>query len=73
MSSYVSPTGSHDTFETREGPAVVARMDSGVVAVQDSRILTKNYGRSFLRSIPKCRITDDREEFRKFFEGLGKR
>jgi len=32
--------------------------------------MTKNYGRSFLRSIPKCRITDDREEFRKFFEGL---
>jgi len=43
------------------------------IAVLDTRIMTKNYGRSFLKSIPKCRITDDREEFRKFFEGLEKR
>jgi len=38
--------------------------------VLDTRIMTKNYGRSFLKSIPKCRITDDRGEFRKFFDGL---
>ncbi len=46
--------------------------DSGAMAVVvlDSRIMTKNYGKWFLRSIPKCRITDDREELRKFFEGL---
>jgi hypothetical protein len=32
--------------------------------------MTKNYGKWFLRSIPKCRVTDDREEFRKFFENM---
>ena len=70
MSSSGSPTGSHDTFWTRKEPAAVAQTEIGAFAVLDSRIMTKNYGRSFLRSIPKCRITDDREEFRRFFEGL---
>ena len=59
-------------FRQGFGRLIRTRTDRGAVAVLDSRIMTKNYGRSFLKSIPKCRITDEREEFRKFFEGLKK-
>jgi ATP-dependent DNA helicase DinG len=57
-------------FRQGFGRLIRTKTDKGAVAVLDTRIMTKNYGRSFLKSIPKCRITDDREEFRKFFEGL---
>jgi ATP-dependent DNA helicase DinG len=59
-------------FRQGFGRLIRTRTDRGAVAVLDSRIMTKNYGRSFLKSIPKCRITDEREEFRKFFDGLRK-
>ncbi len=59
-------------FRQGFGRLIRTTTDRGAVAVLDSRIMTKNYGRSFLKSIPKCRITDEREEFRKFFEGLKK-
>jgi len=59
-------------FRQGFGRLIRTKTDRGAVAVLDSRIMTKNYGRSFLKSIPKCRITDEREEFRKFFEGLRK-
>jgi ATP-dependent DNA helicase DinG len=57
-------------FRQGFGRLIRTRTDRGAVAVLDSRIMTKNYGRSFLKSIPKCRITDEREEFRKFFDAL---
>ncbi len=59
-------------FRQGFGRLIRTRTDRGAVAVLDSRIMTKNYGKWFLKSIPKCRVTDDREEFRKFFEGLGR-
>ncbi len=59
-------------FRQGFGRLIRTKTDRGAVAVLDSRIKTKNYGKWFLRSIPKCRITDDRGEFRKFFEGLRK-
>ena len=57
-------------FRQGFGRLIRTKTDKGAVAVLDSRIMTKNYGKSFLKSIPKCRITDEREEFRKFIEGL---
>jgi ATP-dependent DNA helicase DinG len=57
-------------FRQGFGRLIRTKSDRGAVAVLDSRIMTKNYGRSFLKSIPKCRITDERVEFQKFFEGL---
>ncbi len=57
-------------FRQGFGRLIRAKTDRGAVAVLDSRIMTKGYGKWFLRSIPKCRITDEREEFKKFFEGL---
>jgi Rad3-related DNA helicase len=58
-------------FRQGFGRLIRTKTDRGAVAVLDSRIMTKNYGKSFLRSLPECRITDDREEFRNFFSGLG--
>jgi len=60
-------------FRQGFGRLIRTKTDKGAVAVLDTRIMTKNYGRSFLKSIPKCRITDDREEFRLFFDGLRNR
>ncbi len=57
-------------FRQGFGRLIRSKTDRGAVAVLDSRIATKGYGKWFLRSIPKCRITDEREEFRKFFEQL---
>ena len=57
-------------FRQGFGRLIRTKTDKGAVAVLDSRIMTKNYGKSFLKSIPKCRITDERNEFRKFFERL---
>jgi ATP-dependent DNA helicase DinG len=60
-------------FRQGFGRLIRTRNDSGAVAVLDSRIKTKNYGKWFLKSIPACRITDDREDFRVFFNTLKSR
>jgi ATP-dependent DNA helicase DinG len=57
-------------FRQGFGRLIRTKTDKGAVAVLDSRIMTKNYGKSFLKSVPKCRITDEREEFEEFFKGL---
>ena len=57
-------------FRQGFGRLIRTKTDRGAVVVLDSRITTKSYGKWFLRSIPKCGITDKIEEFRKFFEGL---
>jgi len=59
-------------FRQGFGRLIRTKTDRGAVAVLDSRIMSKNYGKLFLRSIPKCRITDERGEFQRFFEGLRK-
>ena len=57
-------------FRQGFGRLIRTKTDRGAVVVLDSRIMTKNYGKSFLKSIPKCRITDERERFSEFFEAL---
>jgi ATP-dependent DNA helicase DinG len=57
-------------FRQGFGRLIRTKTDRGAVVVLDSRIMTRNYGKWFLRSIPQCRITDKMEEFREFFEGL---
>jgi ATP-dependent DNA helicase DinG len=57
-------------FRQGFGRLIRTKSDRGCVAVLDSRIITKNYGKWFLKSIPKCKITDDRGEFGQFFERL---
>lgn len=57
-------------FRQGFGRLIRTKADRGAVVVLDSRIMTKNYGKWFMRSLPKCRITDKMEDFRRFFEGL---
>ena len=49
------------------GRLVRTRTDRGVVAILDSRLLKKYYGKEFLRYLPKCRTTTGLEEVREFF------
>jgi ATP-dependent DNA helicase DinG len=37
------------------GRLIRTKADRGIVAILDPRILTKNYGRSFLNSLPRCK------------------
>ena len=57
-------------FRQGFGRLIRTRTDQGAVAVLDTRIMTKNYGRMFLRSLPTCRITDDRQEFADFLHRI---
>ena len=42
--------------------------DRGVLAILDSRILTKEYGKIFLQSLPPAPVVHRREEIRRVFE-----
>ncbi len=57
-------------FRQGFGRLIRTKTDRGAIAVLDTRIMTKNYGKWFLKSIPKCRIANTREEFEKFFATL---
>ena len=57
-------------FRQGFGRLIRTKTDKGAVVVLDSRIMTKNYGKWFLKSIPKCRISNERDEFGKFIEQL---
>jgi ATP-dependent DNA helicase DinG len=43
-------------FKQGFGRLIRNKTDSGIVVVLDSRIVHKNYGRSFIEAIPQCRI-----------------
>jgi len=60
-------------FRQGFGRLIRTKTDKGAVVVLDTRIMTKNYGKSFLKSIPKCRITDAQEDLGRFFDDLRKR
>jgi ATP-dependent DNA helicase DinG len=46
------------------GRLIRTTRDRGVVAILDSRIRTKGYGRVFLRSLPPARVCDTLDEVR---------
>ena len=43
-------------FKQGFGRLIRSSNDRGIVAVLDSRILTKSYGKLFLNSLPECKI-----------------
>ncbi len=43
-------------FRQGVGRLIRSKEDRGMVTILDSRILTKQYGRLFLQSIPRCRV-----------------
>jgi len=49
------------------GRLIRTRQDRGVMAILDNRLLTKSYGKIFLKSLPPFPIVYRREEIKKFF------
>jgi ATP-dependent DNA helicase DinG len=49
------------------GRLIRSTTDRGVLSILDPRVVTKNYGRSFLRSLPPARITRKIEDVERFF------
>ncbi len=49
------------------GRLIRSAADRGVIAILDPRLLTKNYGRQFLNSLPPCPTTQENEEVEAFF------
>lgn len=51
------------------GRLIRTQSDRGVVALLDRRIVTKNYGRAFLKSLPSAKRMDDLGELDAWFNG----
>ncbi len=56
-------------FRQGFGRLIRLKSDWGVVAVLDPRILTRQYGRAFLNSIPRCPVTREIADIKSFFSG----
>jgi ATP-dependent DNA helicase DinG len=50
------------------GRLIRSKTDKGVIAILDSRLRTKSYGRDFLNSLPKARIVSDPNEIASIFD-----
>src|SRR4029079_6860000 len=50
------------------GRLIRSTTDRGVLAVLDPRLRTKMYGKTFLKSLPPCRVTSEITELRQVFE-----
>jgi ATP-dependent DNA helicase DinG len=51
------------------GRLIRSAADRGILAVLDSRLVSRSYGRRFLSSLPPARLVHDREDVRAFFGG----
>jgi len=49
------------------GRLIRSHSDEGVVAILDSRLWTKGYGRRFLEALPPCPIVSELEEVAAFY------
>jgi ATP-dependent DNA helicase DinG len=49
------------------GRLIRSSQDRGALCILDARLLTRGYGRAFLESLPPCRVTNDRDDLRRFF------
>ena len=50
------------------GRLIRTGQDRGVMAILDPRLLTKNYGKTFLESLPRCPVVQDEEAIGRFFQ-----
>ena len=55
------------TLKQGIGRLIRSKTDKGVIALLDTRLRTKSYGRDFLNSLPKTRITSDLKEVNNMF------
>jgi ATP-dependent DNA helicase DinG len=53
------------------GRLIRSKLDRGILALLDRRIVTKSYGRTFLQSLPAAHLTHDREEMCNFLAKSG--
>ncbi|MEE8348599.1 MAG: ATP-dependent DNA helicase [Acidobacteriota bacterium] len=56
------------TLKQGLGRLIRSHQDRGILAVLDSRLRTRSYGRLFLQSLPNCPVTDKIEELRYFYQ-----
>jgi ATP-dependent DNA helicase DinG len=57
------------TLKQGIGRLIRSKTDRGVIAILDSRLRTKSYGRDFLNSLPKARVTSEINEVERMFAG----
>lgn len=50
------------------GRLIRSRKDKGIVAILDPRLKTRHYGKMFFRSLPRCEITSNLDEVRRFMQ-----
>jgi ATP-dependent DNA helicase DinG len=55
------------------GRLIRSRRDTGILAVLDSRLWTKNYGQVFFKSLPNCPVTDNMKNLENLFRQIGSR
>lgn len=51
------------------GRLIRSSTDKGVIAILDSRLRTKGYGKDFLNSLPRCKITSELKDVAQIFGG----
>lgn len=56
------------TLKQGIGRLIRSRTDRGVIAILDPRLRTKGYGRDFLTSLPRMRITSDLDDVAQVFD-----
>jgi ATP-dependent DNA helicase DinG len=56
------------TLKQGIGRLIRSNSDKGVIALLDGRLRTKTYGRDFLGSLPKTRITSELRDVATLFE-----
>ena len=55
------------TLKQGIGRLIRSKTDRGVIAILDSRLRTKSYGRDFLNSLPKARVTSELIDVERMF------
>ncbi len=57
------------TLKQGIGRLIRSSTDRGVIALLDSRLRTKGYGKDFLNSLPRCKITSELQDVAQIFGG----
>ena len=57
------------TLKQGIGRLIRSSTDRGVIALLDSRLRTKSYGKDFLNSLPRCKITSELKDVAQIFGG----
>ena len=57
------------TLKQGIGRLIRSKTDKGVIAILDSRLRTKSYGKDFLRSLPSAKITGELKDVAEMFNG----